>query len=470
MQPLKKPAYAFLIIAIMVGGLLFVCNVHAAVSVGGAINSDTTWTRVNSPYTLSSSILVNNGATLTIEPGVTVDLGFYQIQVRNGTLNARGTSDSKIVFFCSSYYYQRIDFSADSTRWNEEAGTGCIIEHAVFHLVSVSTNGGSPKISKNYFNYSSAGQIGVYGGAPLILDNTINFRSNDGIYTILGSPIISNNLIQGGGDHFGIYAGATAYISNNNITNCWSGIYASGSVTIESNYIMSNNNDGIVIGSGNPAIRNNALINNKCGTSGAGNIINNTIANNQIGIFNPSPTATITQNNIFDNTENSIVLTNPINVYAYDNWWGTTDQQAINQTIRDSKNDPNLGKVNFVPFLTEPNPATPPMPTNIPPLTPRPSPTPYPTPPPYNFTTPEPTQPPMQEPEPEPTPTIKPTPKPSPSPTPTVPLNKPIEMKDTFSQILARLDIMGLANMVIIVLAVMWIVIILVSIDRKSKK
>jgi len=37
------------------------------------------------------------------------------------------------------------------------------------------------------------------------------------------------------------------------------------------------------------------------------------------------------------------------------NWWGTTNTTAINQSIRDFKNDFNLGKVNFTPFLTEPN-------------------------------------------------------------------------------------------------------------------
>jgi hypothetical protein len=37
------------------------------------------------------------------------------------------------------------------------------------------------------------------------------------------------------------------------------------------------------------------------------------------------------------------------------NWWGTTDSQAINQTIFDYKNNFQIGTVNFVPFLTAPN-------------------------------------------------------------------------------------------------------------------
>ncbi len=47
----------------------------------------------------------------------------------------------------------------------------------------------------------------------------------------------------------------------------------------------------------------------------------------------------------------------PIN--ATYNYWGTTDQQAINQTIYDFKNDYNLGSVAFVPFLDLPNSQSP---------------------------------------------------------------------------------------------------------------
>ena len=50
------------------------------------------------------------------------------------------------------------------------------------------------------------------------------------------------------------------------------------------------------------------------------------------------------------------------NVNATYNWWGTTDTQAINQTIHDNKNDFNLGTVEFVPFLTAPNPEAMPNP------------------------------------------------------------------------------------------------------------
>ena len=64
---------------------------------------------------------------------------------------------------------------------------------------------------------------------------------------------------------------------------------------------------------------------------------------------------------------------------AKNNWWGTTDQQAINQTIYDSNDDFNLGTINFVPFLNSPNPQAPSLNMPIPTSNPSSSPTSKPT-------------------------------------------------------------------------------------------
>jgi hypothetical protein len=62
-------------------GSLNVCKAQTFTEVNGLISSDTTWTTAKSPYTLTGPVLVNNGATLIIEPGVTVDFGNnYKVQ------------------------------------------------------------------------------------------------------------------------------------------------------------------------------------------------------------------------------------------------------------------------------------------------------------------------------------------------------------------------------------------------------
>ena len=69
------------------------------VAVGGVITQSTTWTQAQSPYTLIADVVVTNGVTLTVEPGVQVR-GSHgtQLQVR-GHLEAVG---SQPITFTSS--------------------------------------------------------------------------------------------------------------------------------------------------------------------------------------------------------------------------------------------------------------------------------------------------------------------------------------------------------------------------------
>ena len=71
---------------------------HTA-EVGGPISTDTTWAVADSPFQLTSSVLVAEGITLTIEAGSVINVASAGIGFQvNGTLIARGTSEQKIVF------------------------------------------------------------------------------------------------------------------------------------------------------------------------------------------------------------------------------------------------------------------------------------------------------------------------------------------------------------------------------------
>jgi hypothetical protein len=148
---LKKTALIALVIAVLVSVFAFSDSTHIGgmqtlTEVNGIISSDT-WTKANSPYTLTGPVVVNNGAILSIEPGVTVNLNAFYIRV-NGTLTAKGNSTDQI-HFNGGYLY----FTAVSSSWNEQTGSGSIIENAVLtpsqNLPRVIYTESSPRISNS---------------------------------------------------------------------------------------------------------------------------------------------------------------------------------------------------------------------------------------------------------------------------------------------------------------------------------
>lgn len=56
-------------------------TVQAATNVNGIITADITWTAANSPYLFTAPVGIPSGVTLTIDPGVTVNLGMTGILV-----------------------------------------------------------------------------------------------------------------------------------------------------------------------------------------------------------------------------------------------------------------------------------------------------------------------------------------------------------------------------------------------------
>ena len=385
---------AFLVI-VLLSCLALVCTanlgvVQASTDVTGIISSDITWTKANSPYSLTGNILVDNAVTLTIEAGTTVNLNGFYIMV-NGTLQAQGTSTAKVNFNIGE-----ITFISYSIDWNEQTGSGCIIENA--NLVSMYVEIGSVvvKISKSNIDAEISGS-----GKAIICDNIINGKvsgkvitnntitgevdgitvSNNIITGTVSGKAISNNTITGGVDVSGGSSSSDFPVVSNNTITGDVGISCTGYALIVANKI-SGCETGIrlhgeifFMGESNPSplIEKNLITDNTYGITiamssrfepgtSAPTIRNNTIISNSVGIHiyitNYDGRPTISYNNIHDNTDYNIELDEytKYNIDVAYNWWGTNDTTAINQTIYDFNNDFNLGKVNFVPILSEPNP------------------------------------------------------------------------------------------------------------------
>lgn len=377
---------AFLII-IMIGGFAIAGAIHietvAATEVIGIITSDTTWTKANSPYVLTGPLKVNESVSLVIEPGTLVDLGSYYIQV-DGSLHAVGNGADSVHFNGG-----QITITQNSADWSEQDDFGCVIENAVLDSTSITIDSAYPRIygnsifasvdifgSSTISNNIITGLVTVRGGSPVISNNTLTGGVSMGTSD---TPIITKNVITAK-DGKGIQVnGGNGSILDNTIYGCEFGILLSpvqmfgGTwppyATVERNCIF-NNTYGISIGLGSrfdpgslcPTIQKNTIYGNSIGIS--------------IAVSNYLTTPRIANNNIQNNVQHNFYLgsgtSNDVDV-TY-NWWGTTDTQAINQTIFDFKYDFNLGTVDFVPFLTAPNSEAPSIPSASPTSIPTPSP------------------------------------------------------------------------------------------------
>jgi parallel beta-helix repeat protein len=330
---------------------------------------------------LAGNVLINEGVTITVEAGNTVNFNGYYIRVNgtlilqpgvtlnfgtgsgsiqvNGVLSARGTSTNPIringaagyIAWIAPPYYSPITFSATSIGWNDATGSGSIIENAVLNYTSIGTSS-SIKISNDVF-YS--GEITVSGGSPVISENYLSSIIHiDGGGCLIQKNQITNGFILYSNDNGG--SGAT--IINNVISHAQSlsgvadGIWFSGEsvghVLVQNN-LISDNYFGIQIFSPNVGNMPTTLT-----------VQDNTITNNNVGIsVSNSYMPTLIGNNLLNNNV-SIQMTadysgHSKDINASNNWWGTTDTSAIDKSIYDFYDDFNLGKVNYTPFLTSAN-------------------------------------------------------------------------------------------------------------------
>jgi len=415
------------LIALMISGIAFVATVHFGAAQSGTnvsyiISQDSTWTPAGSPYTLTGNTLVYQGVTLTIEPGVTVNLGSYYIEV-NGTLSAMGTPPDKITFNGG-----QITFTSSSNGWSEQTDSGCLIENANIDQTSIISS--NPlKIDSSNINgeitavssiISNSIITGTITGSNLIISNNnvegdITTQVNSAIGSFNNeSSVISNNVVTGSINvgYFNLAtSGDTSSVFNNTVTGSISAVSGEGAPEIYNNAVSGNGNgpgiecsgygsvfnnfiyscqDGIGLytprGFGgnlpcNATVENNLVVDNTRGidielTSTFGpsaicpTILSNSISGNSVGIYlsetDYTATPTIQNNNLQNNSNYNFDLSAPNNVDATNNWWGTTNQSAISNTIYDYNQDFTLGQVTFTPFLTAPSPQAPNLNTPIP--------------------------------------------------------------------------------------------------------
>jgi len=95
-------SFCLSVVVFLWGGYLFDSDfsesrAEGPTEVGGSIDTNTTWTLEGSPY-IADTFTVERGATLTIEPGVTVSFNSKCLLIVKGDLSAIGTDADSIIF------------------------------------------------------------------------------------------------------------------------------------------------------------------------------------------------------------------------------------------------------------------------------------------------------------------------------------------------------------------------------------
>jgi len=301
------------ILLVIVAFVVSLPSLGLATDVGGIIDTDTTWTLANSPYTLIDCIQIAEGITLTIEPGVVVNGEGHSIQVW-GTLQAIGTDTSNIVF-------NNVGVHAAA------GGTNPLI-NIQFAKCNSFTNWGHPTV---------AGARGTF----ILRDSRV--QNIGEIYPLSDSHIERNTFIKTDPYPYGIQI----YLDDPR-SDC----YIEKNIFIDAGGILTYLTYNVKI-----YIRNNVFYQQKPLPP----VSYPCYAVSNWGSLGTSET--IVEYNSFLSTDKIAVVLAPerdVRMIAINNYWNTTDTDVIDAMIYDRNDDLNVvNYIEYLPILYEPHPDTP---------------------------------------------------------------------------------------------------------------
>ncbi|MGB9618901.1 MAG: right-handed parallel beta-helix repeat-containing protein, partial [Armatimonadota bacterium] len=203
------------------------------------INGNTTWHAAGSPYVVSSTLTVNSGKTLTIEPGTIVKFSYWDAAglLVNGSLVAQGTASAPIYFTSLKDDSVGGDTNGDGNNsspargdWNHILITGAGASGTFDHCVVRYGGYGGYNYNAPYANLACTS-----GGAMTVTNCTVTQSANYGIYYdgVTSPQVLDSTIASTSSSFYGIYITncPTPNVSRCTIASNGGGVYMSSCPT-----------------------------------------------------------------------------------------------------------------------------------------------------------------------------------------------------------------------------------------------
>ena len=393
--------------------LIFGLNLtHAeTIIVGGIVNGDQIWTNGNT-YIIKQDLIITNNITLYIEAGVEVKVEFSRgIIIDHGNLIINGSANNYVTLYPNyttpghSWKWKGIEIQNVGEDNNiiikyasiGNAENGISIQNSKYGLVSntnifscqnnavVISGASSTTITKCNF-YDNYNGLSIEAG---VLDKSVNNEITDNYFSnfnqnlymirdeggLVKDNVIEKNIIDSGINgiwvaNLGTDVSSQNIITSNVIMNTGAGVgfglYIDYDSTLVENNIFWNNNIALFSGEqSNYCIiqENNFYQNSYSIVVDSGSINNsyrfNTFSepdNEILGIIE-NQGLVFEKNNILNYADKQNIIANyiPDDVSIINNYYQTKIPQKIRELIYDKIKNPDLGIINFNPYLLDIN-------------------------------------------------------------------------------------------------------------------
>ena len=309
-------------------------------SVSGSIYTATTWSASQSPYLVTSPVIVFPNTTLTIEPGVEVYFSANTGLTVRGNLLSIGTATKPITLTANV---------ATPVKGNWQG-------------VAIATQqGGKATLAFSTIQYASSA-LSVeccWGGGPVTITDSTFRENNTALSGYAGWDIqVKRSLFE---NNISAVTSADKVIRDSVFRNNQYGLNATERVSVYNSVFTGNQ---VALYGGRGTVTYCTMTNNGTGVQAffeGFTLTYNTIANNTVGVILGQ--APVQNNNIYGNATYNVKNTGPANKDVLNNWWGTVDTGLIETGLFDGKDDPTLGLLISQPIRTQAVDITPPLPT-----------------------------------------------------------------------------------------------------------